>query len=170
VIDLDEPENKEILRRKSVTGLVPVLNHGSLHLYDSLAISEYLNELSNGALFPDALKNRAIARSLCSELHSGFTNIRSELPFSLKPNRHTSIDRKKIANELDRLVTIFESATLPFMFDKESAVDAFYAVMAFRLKQYGVILEGKADQYQDSLIEWQRMKKAVQEMNKWKGA
>ena len=84
VIDLTNSNYKSEICKHSVTGLVPSLNEGTFVIHDSLAIAEYFNECSEGVLYPSSRDERALARSLCSELHSGFMNLRSQCPFSLE--------------------------------------------------------------------------------------
>lgn len=170
VIDLQKPECKEELKRVSTTGLVPVLLAGELQIHDSLAIAEYFNELSNGALYPSNQAERAIARSLVSELHSGFIAVRSACPFSLEPVSPASFQAESLISELARIEEIFASARLPYMFDKPSAVDAFYAVMAYRLNGYGIHLNGKAGEYQNSLLKWAALIDAIETMHEWSSA
>lgn len=75
---------KKRLKTLSKTQLVPVLQHGTLAIPDSLAIAEYLNEYKSGELYPVETAQRAVARSLCAELHSGFSNLRSYCSFTFK--------------------------------------------------------------------------------------
>ena len=65
----------------SPTGKVPVLVDGDLVVWDTLAIAEYVAEqFPDKALWPQDKAARARARSLCAEMHSGFTGLRSALP------------------------------------------------------------------------------------------
>ncbi len=85
VINLSSQASKTELLHVSEAGLVPVLiasDDHSVVVHDSLAIAEYFNELSNGALYPEDRNARAKARSLMAEIHSGFGAIRSCYPFS----------------------------------------------------------------------------------------
>ena len=66
VIDLTKLEYKSEIFKYSETGLVPSLNVGTFAIHDSLAIVEYFNECSKGALYPSSRSERALARSLCS--------------------------------------------------------------------------------------------------------
>ena len=53
------------------------------------------------------------------------------------------------------------------MFARPGAVDAFYAVLAYRLNSYGIRLEGKAGQYQASLLDWALMLSGIEQMRQW---
>jgi glutathione S-transferase len=153
-----------------VTGLVPSLRAGDLVIHDSFAIAEYINECSDVAIYPSSSHERALARSLCSELHSGFMNLRSLCPFSLEQVTPLLEFNNGINNELTRIEKIFASAHLPFMFNSAGIVDAFYSILAFRLNSYGIKLQGKAGEYQQSLLNWSSLKDAVKLAHSWKNA
>ncbi len=170
VIDLTNPDYKSEIFKHSATGLVPSLNEGTVAIHDSLAIAEFFNECSEGALFPSSSSERALARSFCSELHSGFTSLRSQCPFSLEKVTPLLEFNNDISNELSRIEQIFGSAHLPFMFNSAGVVDAFYSILAFRLKAYGIKLQGKAGEYQESLLNWSNLKQAIELAQSWKNA
>lgn len=54
------------------------------------------------------------------------------------------------------------------MYEKPGMVDAFYSVLAFRLINYGIKFEGKAGDYQESLIQWSLFKVAMTQAMNWK--
>jgi glutathione S-transferase len=170
VIDLSHSNYKSEILKHSVTGLVPCLSDGTAIIHDSLAIAEYFNECSDGALYPSLRSERALARSLSSELHSGFMSLRSQCPFSLGQVTPLSEFDEGIKNELTRIEAIFEAAHLPFMFNSAGIVDAFYAILAFRLKAYGIQFHGKAGVYQESLLNWTILKNAIKLAQSWKNA
>ena len=168
VIDLTHSEYKSEIFKYSVTGLVPSLNEGTFVIHDSLAIAEYINECSEGALYPSSNCERALARSLCSELHSGFMSLRSQCPFSLEHVTPLLTFDNNIEHELTRIKDIFGSAHLPFMFNSAGVVDAFYSILAFRLKSYGIKFQGKAGEYQESLLNWSHLQQAITSAKSWK--
>lgn len=161
VIDLSSADYKNEITKVSGAGLVPVLSNGLLQVHDSLAIVEYFNELSQGKLYPAALNERALARSLCCEMHAGFMALRANCPFTLENVEPITDLTDAMRDELARVESIFEGATLPFMFDLPSAVDAFYAILAYRLSAYGIVLKGQAGDYQKSLLNWSLLKDAI---------
>lgn len=154
VFDLEDAKAVARLKRVSPTGLVPWLDDGDLRIHDSLAIAEYLHEhCPERRLYPQSRAARAQARSLCAELHSGFGQIRSRLPFFL--GAPTQIEPPvETLTELARLQTIWSQAKGPFYFDEAGIIDAFYAVMAYRLASYGIALPGPAGAYQQALLSW----------------
>lgn len=154
VFDLEDAKELQRLKRLAPAGLVPWLDHDGVRVHDSLAIAEYLHELCPARrLYPEARAERALARSLCAELHAGFRQIRTLLPFFLgAPTR--SEPPVEAIGELARLQTIWSQARGPFYFGEAGILDAFYAVMAYRLASYGIQLPGQAGAYQQALLAW----------------
>ncbi|CAJ1846198.1 hypothetical protein CKOHBEJN_01239 [Aeromonas hydrophila] len=154
VFDLEDAKELQRLKRLAPAGLVPWLDHDGARIHDSLAIAEYLHELCPARrLYPEARAERALARSLCAELHAGFRQIRTLLPFFLgAPTR--SEPPVEAIGELARLQTIWSQARGPFYFGEAGILDAFYAVMAYRLASYGIQLPGQAGAYQQALLAW----------------
>lgn len=154
VFDLEDAKELQRLKRLAPAGLVPWLDHDGVRIHDSLAIAEYLHELCPARrLYPEARSERALARSLCAELHAGFRQIRTLLPFFLgAPTR--SEPPVEAIGELARLQTIWSQARGPFYFGEAGILDAFYAVMAYRLASYGIQLPGQAGAYQQVLLAW----------------
>lgn len=169
VIKLEEADYKEKIKAYSPAGLVPALIiDDSFVIHDSLSIVEYLNELVPNKLYPENRTDRALARSLCAELHAGFFNLRSNCPFSLDlPTESLTLD-SPTEDEINRVQNIFKQAQLPFMFDSAGAVDAFYAVLALRLKNYGILLPGKAGRYQESLVNWSVLRNVLEQAHEWR--
>lgn len=169
VIDLQKLNHHDLISEYSESGLVPVLRDGELVINDSLAIMEYLNEISDYVLLPRTKAERAVARSICAELHSGFHLLRSTCPFTFdKVQLHANFS-SKLEAEINRVENIFGRANLPFMYDDVCAVDAFLSVMAFRLAQYGIYLSGHAGEYQSSLLSWSIFRSEMSKMRAWSG-
>ncbi len=161
-IDLTAADYKTEILTYSPVGLVPVWLEGDRVIHDSLAITEYLNEISGGGLYPWDTGERALARSLCAEIHSGFANVREQCSFTQREVPPLQASGEAIRKELQRITDIFAQAQGPFMFSEPTAVDAFYAVLAKRLSHYGVVLEGKAGAYQQSLKDWPLLAEAFE--------
>ena len=83
LVTLDTAGTREELDRYGPSGRVPVLRHGSVCVWDSLAICEYIAEVS-GKGWPKAREARAVARSVSAEMHSGFTTLRSLWPMNAR--------------------------------------------------------------------------------------
>src|ERR1700729_3692191 len=85
IAPIDDPATRAELLLLSPSFLVPRLDHGSVKVWDTLAIAEYLNELKPDAgLLPTEPAARSHCRAVSGEMHSGFANLRSALPMNLK--------------------------------------------------------------------------------------
>ncbi len=76
---------KAALKDVNPVGKVPVLVHDGLAVWDTLAIAEYVAEqFPDKQLWPQDRATRARARSICAEMHSGFTGLRSACPMNIE--------------------------------------------------------------------------------------
>lgn len=122
---------------------VPVLHDGPLVLWDSLAICEYIADKSQSArLWPELAEDRARARAMSAEMHSGFRHVRRKMPMNCRrvvtgfePDLDTRI-------EVNRLVQLFEDALQvsggPCLYGEFGVADAMFVPIASRLTTYGV--------------------------------
>jgi glutathione S-transferase len=84
-IPLSQPESSAKIRQYSPTGKVPVLIHDTQHIWDSLAICEYLVEtFPNLTFYPQDKAARVFARSISAEMHSSFQNLRQNMPMNCR--------------------------------------------------------------------------------------
>ena len=131
-------------------GRVPVLLDDGFAVWDTLAIAEYLAErFPAKQLWPADAKARARARSVCAEMHSGFTSLRSHFPMNIEaslPEVGARVLREQpaVAHDVARLEAMWSSALDvsggPFLFGRFGAADAYYAPVCTRLRTYGVTL------------------------------
>ena len=108
-------------------------------IWDSLAIAEYLAEkFPDKRLWPDDAAARAVARSMCAEMHAGFQTLRSALTMNFDaefPGRGWNV---KVQKEIDRIVAMWQDARArfgaggPFLFGRFSIADAYFAPMVRR--------------------------------------
>ena len=155
VFDLNSDESQQELKRVSPTGRVPVVTDNGLVVHDSLAIAEYLNEIKPGLLYSASTRLRAEERSLCAELHSGFSAIRRTMPFVACGDIAPVTLSAETEKEITRINAVFDTAQGDFFRGHTpGAVDAFYSVMAYRLASYGICFAGRAGDYQHALTEW----------------
>ena len=141
---------KATLRPLSPTGKVPLLVHGGLTVWDTLAIAEYLAEqFPEKALWPKDKAARARARSLCAEMHSGFTALRSAFPMNIEaslPEVGALIwrDNAGVRADVARLVTMWQQSLQasggPLLFGEFSVPDAYFAPVCMRLVTYALPL------------------------------
>lgn len=138
---------------------VPVLIDGKVTIWDSLAICEYVNEkYLNGKGWPISLESRAIARSISSEMHSGFNYLRSEMPMNCRLHKNLVLSAL-LKRDVERVKSIWSTYAAPDscgdlrLFGSFNISDCFFAPVALRFKSYGVSLGGIAGDYQSSLLE-----------------
>ena len=160
VIPLRRPETKEAIRRWSPSGKVPCLQHGSIHVWDSLALAEYLHELDPAArLWPEETRDRASARAIVAEMHSGFPALRGELPMDLC-RHHSLVPSSAAQADIDRvrqlLITCRETCreSGAFLFGNPGIADAFYAPVISRFVTYDVFLPPLLADYAATIQAW----------------
>ncbi len=152
VVPADDPANRAELLLLSPSILVPCLIHDGIRVWDTLAIAEYLNELNPKAgLLPVDRAARARCRSICGEMHSGFTNLRSALPMNLKA-RHPGFKIWSGAQaDIDRIAAIWRDCFAehrgPYLFGSLSMADAMYAPVVTRFSTYEVELDRVCAEY-----------------------
>jgi len=158
LVPLDNPETREQLERYGPSGRVPVLRQGTLCVWDSLAICEYIAELS-GRGWPQAREARAVARSVCAEMHSGFTTLRSLWPMNARArNRRTAVTGA-LAADIERIDEIWNDCRSrfgsggPWLFGDYSVADAMYAPAVLRFNTYGAHISQTARWYMASVLE-----------------
>ena len=141
-------EFKRAIGAVNPTGKVPVLVDGDLVVWDTLAIAEYVAETHpDKKLWPMDPKARARARSVCAEMHSGFTALRSNCPMNIEahlPDTGALLWRDKagVRADVQRLVDMW-TALLdehggPLLFGEFTVADAYFAPVCMRLHTYGL--------------------------------
>jgi len=128
---IDDPSTRAELLMLAPSFLVPKLTHDGVEVWDTLAIAEYLNELSPKAgLLPKDVKARAHCRSISGEMHSGFSNLRSALPMNLKQKFPGFKVWAGAQADIERILTIwrecFETYSGPFLFGEIRVAAAKY--------------------------------------------
>lgn len=159
VIPLYEPESKPAILRYSASGKVPCLHHGEVIVWDSLAIAHYLDEqFPDVGLWPKDPVARGLARSIAAEMHSGFREIRQNLPMNIRASFPRRPNAPGVQAELDRLFHIWRDAKSrfggdgPLLFGKFSIADAAYAPVVTRLVTYNVKVEPDIQAYMDAML------------------
>jgi glutathione S-transferase len=167
---LRRPETKAEILKYSPSGKVPYLIDGSLGVWDSLAILEYLNELKPEArLWPADRAARAFARAISAEMHSGFAALRQHLGMDLKRTPAKGEWPAEAAADIERVQAIWAEARArfgsggPFLFGHFTAADAMYAPVVTRFHRYGVPLDPVLTAYRDAVL-------ALPAMQEWTAA
>jgi glutathione S-transferase len=145
------------------TKRVPVLvEDDGFTVWDTLAITEYLADRHPELpIWPHDLKARARARSLCAEMHAGFTRLRNVCPMNIEaffPEVGARLWAEDAALRADvaRLDAAWSDALKagggPFLFGAFSAADAYFAPIAVRISRFGLPLSEAAAAYRDALL------------------
>jgi glutathione S-transferase len=143
---------KQRIEQVAPTGRVPVLVDDGLAVWDTLAITEYLAERwPQHPLWPRDARQRARARSLCAEMHAGFSALRSACPQNIEaslPEAGRSVLREQeaVRSDLQRLQSMWSEALRdsggPFLFGAAfGIVDAYFAPVAGRIRTYALPVE-----------------------------
>jgi glutathione S-transferase len=151
VVFLDKPDTQQRIRAHSPAGRVPCLVDGDFVVWDSLAILEYLAE-KHPALWPAEARQRARARSVAAEMHSGFAALRGAMPMNVR-NRFPGKGRNaEVDTDIRRISEIFDSALTPFLFGEFCAADAMFAPVVFRFRTYEPPLSAKSRAYVAAML------------------
>jgi len=156
-ITLNEPDTAARIRARSPSGRVPVLHDGATVVWDSLAIAEYLAERHPG-MWPADPVTRAWARSVCAEMHSGFSAVRNEMTMCIRDRVDVRPWSPALERDVARVIEIWNEGRRrfaragPYLCGEFSVADAFYAPVAFRFRTYGVDPDAAAGDYLRALL------------------
>jgi glutathione S-transferase len=158
LIALSQPDTPTRIAQYSPSGHVPVLRHGALSIWESIAIGEYLCELT-GRGWPRERAARAQARVLSAEMHAGFPALRSQWPMNARAvGRRTPITAELTA-DIDRIDALWSDcrqrfgANGPWLCGDYSLADAMYAPVALRFRSYGATLSAAATSYLGTVLQ-----------------
>ena len=153
-----DPATRAELLLLSPSFLVPALEHDGIKVWDTLAITEYLNEtFPQAGLLPADRKARAHCRSICGEMHSGFVNLRSSLPMNLKARHPDFKIWAGAQGDIDRVKTIWRDCLQtyggPYLFGARLTVaDAMFAPVRARFHTYDVKLDAACTAYMQRIL------------------
>jgi len=172
VIPLDLPETQAAIRKHSPSGRVPVLLHRGLAVWESLAIAEYLNDLKpEVGLWPSSAAARAHARSISTEMHAGFVELRNNMPMNIRASYPGKGMTPAVRTDIERITSMWRdcrkrfSAAFQkddgFLFGAFGAADAMFAPVVTRFRTYGVKLDTDSDAYCNAVLAHPAMKEWV---------
>jgi glutathione S-transferase len=159
LVPLDQPDTQSRIREYSPTGKVPLLIHGAVRVWESLAICEYLADRFPAAkLWPADPAVRAHARAVSTEMHGGFPELRRNMPMDLShswPQRdrsaHCQPDIRRVTEIWRDCRERFGKAGAhgkgDFLFGGFTIADAMYAPVTTRFTTYGVKLDPESMRY-----------------------
>lgn len=154
---------RDALAAASPSSLVPVLEVDGVRIWDSLAICEFLAEaFPERGLWPADAHERAVARSLSAEMHSGFSSLRGYLPFCPKGQVNESADAslpEQVRLDIQRIDDIWSECRTRFgtrgrfLFGSFSIADAMFAPVAIRFSTYRIALSEAAREYVQTILD-----------------
>src|SRR5262245_28179663 len=153
LISLYTDGHRDKILRYAPSGKVPILIEDGRAIWESLAILEYLAE-RHRSLWPENRSERAHARSLSAEMHSGFRALRSQLPMNCRaaPVRRVVPDAEA-ARDIVRIQAAWTEcrerarSAGPWLFGTFTNVDAMFAPVALRFHTYGVAVNPRVAEY-----------------------
>jgi glutathione S-transferase len=154
----DDKADKDRILSFSPAGKVPILIDGDIRVWDSLAIIEYLAErFPDAGLWPRDVAERATARAISAEMHSGFMALRSSCGMNLhRPVRAVALSEDARAN-VARIEAIWAECRTrfggrgPFLFGDFSAADAMFAPVIHRFHTYAIEVSPQTKAYMDTM-------------------
>ena len=146
----------------SPVGKVPVLVDGDLTVWDTLAIAEYAAETyPDKQLWPTDKAQRARARSICAEMHSGFTNLRGACMMNIEANLPdvgalVLRDKPAVVADVRRIETIWSELLTahggPYLFGSRFTIaDAYFAPVCMRFKTYALSKQPQINAYVEAI-------------------
>ncbi|MBA4262889.1 MAG: glutathione S-transferase [Comamonadaceae bacterium] len=139
---------KKRLKGVSPLGKVPVLVDDGFAVWDTLAIAEYLAEkYPEHALWPSDVRARARARSVCAEMHSGFSALRKHCGMNIEASlpevgRIVWRDQAAVRSDMARIETMWTALLSehggPMLFGGFSVADAYFAPVCSRIRTYAL--------------------------------
>ena len=153
---------KTAVARLSPAGRVPVLVDDGLVVWDTLAIAEYLAErFPEKQLWPVDARARALARSVCAEMHAGFGALRSHFGMNIEAvlpevGARVLAEQPEVRENVARIVTMWnellEQHGGPMLFGAFGVADAFYAPVVMRFRTYAVPVPPPVAAYMQRLV------------------
>ena len=159
IIPLDRPETKQEILRYSPSGRVPALQDGDISIWDSLAIAEYLAEVTPGVkMWPADRAARAVARSVAAEMHSGFSALRNHMPMNIRHRAPGKGRGEGVEEDIARIQRIWNDCRTrfgrggAFLFGDYSLADVSFAPVVTRFVTYAVNVDPASAAYMEAIL------------------
>lgn len=152
LIPFDFAAGNPKIREVSPTGRVPILYHGDLRVWESLAIIEYVAEVvPDAGLWPKNRKDRALARSISMEMLSGFRALRNACPMNMRRKKQAIEVSDDVMADVERIKSLWGEMRRRsggrFLFGEFSGADAMYAPVVNRFDTYGLVDDSETLDY-----------------------
>ncbi len=156
---LGRPDTTALISEYSLAGKVPVLISKDITVWDSLSICEFLaDQYSSLPLWPQDVAARAHARSICAEMHSGFSALRFDMPMNIRaalPGKGRTMGAQA---DIGRICEIWEDCLARYgahgyLFGSFSIADAYFAPVVMRFRTYEVSLAPALQAYVERVIQ-----------------
>ncbi|HEY4318065.1 MAG TPA: glutathione S-transferase family protein [Herbaspirillum sp.] len=158
MIKLGQPDTTTRIAQYSAAGKVPILLGPDIEVWDSLAICEFAAEqFPDRHLWPQNSTARAVARSICAEMHAGFKGLRDAMPMDIS-GRYPGQGRTPQAQaDIGRICEIWENCLAEFghrhyLFGDFSIADAYFAPVVMRFRSYKVSLAPALQAYVERIV------------------
>jgi len=171
VIPLYQPSSRETALKYSPSGRLPALHHGAITVWESLAICEYLAEtFPNFELWPMDPAARTRARSVSTEMATGFQALRAHLPMNVRSSFPGRDVAPEVQADINRMMALWRDCRTrfggkqgDFLFGRFTIADAMFAPVVTRFRTYRIDLEREADAYCERIM-------ALPAMQEWVSA
>ena len=161
---LDTPTTAKEIAEFSAAGKVPILQLDDVTIWDSLAIAETVAERwPEKKLWPEDPGERAHARAISAEMHSGFVHLRNCMPMNCRAMGRKVHIPDELGDDITRVIDVWAECHKQFgdrggwLFGDFSVADAMYAPVVLRLRTYGINLPDSAGYYPHRLLESEAM-------------
>jgi glutathione S-transferase len=140
-------------------GKVPTLWDGDIAIWESIAILDYLNDVSGNTRFwPQDKGARALARSMAAEMHSGYMPLRKACSMNVRRVFDAGSPSEAVMENLSRIASLWEQARShygvggPYLFGQFGAADIMFAPVVFRIAGYGLPVSESAHAYVETML------------------
>lgn len=161
LLQLDTANFYQRLQTVSPTLKVPTLVDGHITVWDSLSICEYINDTYlSGTAWPQEPTQKAKARSLACEMHSGFSAVRNALPMNIRASRYVELTAA-VRRDIARIDAIWSTQMAEFapsedkgtwLFGDWSIADMMFAPVVMRFITYGIEVSQASQAYMQHVI------------------
>jgi len=169
LISLNDPDFKRAISSVSKNGRVPAIDDDGVHVWESLAVLEYLAEkFPHVGLWPAEAQARAHARAIAAEMHASFGALRSECPMNFwRPVKRRDLSAEALA-DAGHIDAMWSECLAryggPFLFGAFGAADAMYAPVVSRFHTYAIEVGERSRAYMNAVMAlpaWHEWKEAA---------